>query len=400
VTRSHSNTANPVLIAMLIAAAIACAAPIVARFYWPAGGGMDVSGNQIGRDFLNTWAGPQIAFDGRIGILYQLRPYQAAADQLFGRALEQHNYSYSPATLLMFAPLGLLPYGWALAAWLIATFALVAGAAHSQVRPDQRAMATGLLLAAPASLINTLSGQNGFLTGALLMGGIVLLDRRPTAAGVLLGLLTCKPHLGLVAAAVLLALGAWRSIAAAAGTTAILAGASLLMFGMEPWVEYLTATRALQLQLLAEWRGFFIFMMPTWFAPLRSAGVSYATAMAIQSALAIAVVALACLACRGTSDPARRAFVVATATPLALPYAFNYDLVPAAVAIVWVVCGRLELPRGATAVLVAAWLAPLLCMYPPLHRLGLAPVALTALFAMSLLAARQTHRTGAVAVAA
>ena len=43
-------------------------------------------------------------------------------------------------------------------------------------------------------------------------------DKRAKLAGILFGLLTCKPHLGLVLPMVLLALGAWRTIAAAAAT--------------------------------------------------------------------------------------------------------------------------------------------------------------------------------------
>ena len=40
-------------------------------------------------------------------------------------------------------------------------------------------------------------GQNGFYTAALFASGLTLVERRPIAAGILLGLLCCKPQLGL-----------------------------------------------------------------------------------------------------------------------------------------------------------------------------------------------------------
>ena len=56
----------------------------------------------------------------------------------------------------------------------------------------------GYLLAAafPAVLPNFIVGQNGFLTASLIGGALVLLEGNPIASGILLGLLTYKPHLG------------------------------------------------------------------------------------------------------------------------------------------------------------------------------------------------------------
>ena len=76
-------------------------------------------------------------------------------------------------------------------------------------------MALSALLA-PASLINLLYGQNGFLTAALLVGGIRLAPSRPLSGGVLLGLLAYKPQFGLVVVVALVAARLWRAIFAAA----------------------------------------------------------------------------------------------------------------------------------------------------------------------------------------
>ena len=54
-------------------------------------------------------------------------------------------------------------------------------------------------------------------------------------AGILFGLLTYKPHLGVVVPFALLALGAWRTIAAATVTAILLIAASVAMFGLDAW---------------------------------------------------------------------------------------------------------------------------------------------------------------------
>ena len=58
----------------------------------------------------------------------------------------------------------------------------------------------GLLLAIafPMVFSNTLVGQNGFLTAALIGGTLYLMPMRPVLAGICLGLLSYKPQYGLL----------------------------------------------------------------------------------------------------------------------------------------------------------------------------------------------------------
>jgi hypothetical protein len=46
--------------------------PLFYQIYWPAADGLDVTGQQIGRDFINVWAAPQLAFEGRLGTLFDM----------------------------------------------------------------------------------------------------------------------------------------------------------------------------------------------------------------------------------------------------------------------------------------------------------------------------------------
>jgi hypothetical protein len=76
-------------------------------------------------------------------------------------------------------------------------------------------MAACVVMAAPAVMINLVSGQNGAFSAAILAGGLMLLDRRPVLAGLLLGLLCYKPQLAVLVQVALVASGRWRTAFAA-----------------------------------------------------------------------------------------------------------------------------------------------------------------------------------------
>ena len=94
-------------------------------------------------------------------------------------------------------------------------------------------------LAFPAVFVNLGHGHNGFLTAALIGGALLVLDRRPLLAGVLIGCLAYKPQFGVLIPLVLAATGRWRVIAAAAATVvAFVAGHAGSSFGGATWVAF------------------------------------------------------------------------------------------------------------------------------------------------------------------
>lgn len=364
--------------------AVAVALPLLFKVYWPAGNGMDVAGYQIGRDFIGVWAGPQLAFGGKMWTLFDLQAYCDEISRLFGQPIPQHNWGYPLFTLGLFWPLAQLPYFWALAVWTIATFAAVAGVALSEIAPKRRLMALVVLMLAPASLMNTLGGQNGFLSAALLIGGMLALDRRPVIAGVLFGLLTFKPHLGLLLPFVLIALGAWRTIAAAVVTTAILVVGSMLQVGIEPWHKFLTVTAGFQVALLSSFEGYFTYMMVSVAAASRTLGVSFPVALAIQGVVAGVVLPIAVLAITRTDDACKRIFVLTTATLLVTPYAFNYDMTAVAVVIVWTLFNRLEWRPAWSTIYLLGWVMPLATVFLTNVSLPVTPLVFGALFVLAV----------------
>src|SRR5690606_23392799 len=174
-------------------------------------------------------------------------------------------------------PLAVLPYLPALALWLAATFAGFATVLRS-VAPHS--VTLWLALALPAGFINMLHGQNGFLIAALFGGAMLCLDRRPILAGLLIGLLTVKPHLGLLLPIALLAGGRWRAILAAAATALAFAAASAAVLGPESWSAFLANTGTAREQLedgLLPWSK-----MHTVFAGARLLGLEVLPAYLLQ----------------------------------------------------------------------------------------------------------------------
>lgn len=359
-------------------------APLVWWFYWPAGHGLDVTGHQIGRDFLNNWIGPKLVAEGKLLTLFDLDAYHAAISRIYGQPLPFHNWGYPLFTMPLFWPFAQLPYLWALAAWTIGLFAIFAAVTLSQVERTQRLYALFALMLAPACLINAIGGQNGFLSAALFIGAILCIDRRPVLAGLLFGLLTFKPHLGLVLPFALIALRAWRVIAVAAVTAIALVVATLPFTGIEPWRLYIAVTGAHQAFLLERFHGFYTTMMASVFAGARTFGLGYATAMTLQVTVAISVIAASCWAVSRTKDPCRRTMVLACAALLISPYAFNYDFTAVSAALVWLLAGRLPWRPAFSPIYLFAWVAPTAMMFLNMAGIGISPLALIALFCVAI----------------
>ncbi len=142
-------------------------------------------------------------------------------------------WSYPPHLILFVWPLGLLPYLPAYALWRAGGLALYLWAARRGGVEKKHML---FLAVAPGVAVNVFFGQNGFLTAALLIGGLVNLDRRPVLSGILFGILTVKPQFGLLVPVLLVITGRWRVIAAAILTTIVLVAATSVWFGPGIWV--------------------------------------------------------------------------------------------------------------------------------------------------------------------
>ena len=306
-------------------------------------------------DFTNLWAGSRIALEGHVATLFDVDAYRAALRTMFSPDLPDQEWSYPPSMILFGAPLAALPILPAYLLWTFGTIALL----HFAIRPlGLPALVHLAALASPAVFINALFGQNGALTAALLIGGLLAAPKRPILAGVLFGLLTVKPHLGILIPFCLIASRNWRAFAAAAITAIAIAIGTGLTFGFEVWALFMSETRALMTAILeAPYPQTYHTNALTVFIMARSFGANLDIAYAVQAvATVIAVVAAFWLWLPSTAiDPRRRALATATLAIAATPYGYTYDTIPMCVALAYMFAVT-EKPQAI--LLSLAWLFP------------------------------------------
>ncbi len=190
--------------------------------------------------------------------------------------------------------------------------------------------------------MSVITGQNGFLSGALLIGGLRLIGTRPWLGGLLLGLLTYKPQFGLLVPVALLAAGAWRGIGATVCVTLLLVALTTVMFGGSIWLDWLASLPGYSAWFAAKTE--LLPLKPTVLANLALLGVPEAAAELLQLLVGGAMAALVWFAFRrGVSSPAIG--VLAAAAVLANPHAFWYDLPPLTAAVLFLGMARLRAGR-------------------------------------------------------
>ncbi len=146
-------------------------------------------------------------------------------------------FPYPPTTLLLFVPLGLLPFWLAYWSWL----ALGLAAFFSAVRRVATGWAIPLSLATPHVVLALILGQLTLVVAAIVIWSLTLLRDRPILAGILLGLAAgIKPHTVLLAPIALVSGGHWKSLVAA-GVTLLLFALASLVLGTEAWRAWLAA---------------------------------------------------------------------------------------------------------------------------------------------------------------
>ena len=291
----------------------------------------DGAGRPFGDDFINFWSGPFLAWHHRATEIYNYEAFHAFEQSVVGPHLQGYNYSYPPLLLVLTAPLALFPYLPGLALWL-------GGGWLAFYRALRLAMPNGrtllLALATPAVFINTVAGQNGTWTAALFGAGLGLLDRQPIIAGSLLGLLACKPQLGLLVPVALVAGRRWQALAAAAATAAGLLVISLVWFGPGIYADYLQRLALIRHFSLEDGSGVWHRSLSV-FVAARRLGAGVQAAYVVQAvAGALAAIAVAAVWFRD-APPGIRNAVLVLGTCLATPYLQDYDMVFAALVVVW-----------------------------------------------------------------
>ena len=319
--------------------------------------GLDPLGKPLGYDFLAFFGASELVLAGRAAAAYDMEAIAAVQRTAVAGNRAILPWLYPPTFLLVVAPLGLLGYGAALAAWVAAT---LTGFLAMVRRLSDHRMALPLALGFSAVFANAMQGQIGFLTAALAGFGLLLLDRRPLLAGLILGLLVIKPHFGLLLPVMLLADRRWPAIAGAALSSVGLCLASLAAFGPDAWTGFLASSQA-----AAGWmnEGYFpAEKSPSVLLALKTLGAPNLAAVAVYATLALALGVAVWRVWRADGDIRLKIAVAVPAMVLASPYAFDYDLVLLAIPIGLLAdhARRAALAPGTKAVLALAYVAPAL----------------------------------------
>lgn len=336
-------------------------------------------------DFTNLWAGSVMAREGHVGWLFDLDAYRAGLRAMFSPFLPNQEWSYPPSILLLGLPLSLLPLPLAYALWTFGTIAALALALRPLRLPR---LALFAILSSPAVVTSALFGQNGSLTAALLLGSLLVSTRAPVLSGLLAGLLTIKPHLGLLIPIVYLATGNWRAFVAAAATAVSLAAVTGLAFGMQVWTGFVTVTSPLMAMILeAPFPQLYHVNAMTFFILGRSMGLGVAASYAYQALFSvIAVGAVAWLWRKTDVDLGIKAVLTALLALTATPYGYTYDGVPFSVAVVVVFLSARAPNRYAFCLL---WLYPYFAHMPGFHGYGFGVLAPAGLALYGLLAVKR-----------
>ena len=192
------------------------------------------------QDFFGLWSFARFIHENQAAGLYDPVGLGLYQHRLAPDFTTFYPFAYPPDMLLPLWPFGALPYREAWVVWLGMSAALFAMACWSLLRGSRRWRGFGmaLVLLAPASLMNAITGETGYFAAALLAGGFALLPARPVLAGLLFGLLSLKPQIAVLLPFALAGVGAWRSLFAATVSALALALLSCVAFSPQLWLVW------------------------------------------------------------------------------------------------------------------------------------------------------------------
>ncbi|SDT05792.1 glycosyltransferase 87 family protein [Bradyrhizobium canariense] len=301
----------------------------------------DAQGRGIPTDFVNVWSAGKLALDGHPALAWDWDIQKKIQVAMLGQDyVGNFAWHYPPPFLFVAALLAKFPYsvgfiGWAAASsvWYLAMMRVIVG------RPF------GLLLGAafPVVLANTMVGQNGFLTAALVGGTLYLLPTRPMLSGICLGLLSYKPQYGALFPLVLIATSQWTVFITAGAVVAMMAVASWFAFGIESWQAFFHWMPMFSQAFFTEGRATW-FKLQSVFGLVRFSGGSEQLAWALQWAMTVTVAVAVVLLWRSRARYSLKAAGLAAGTLLMTPYLFLYDLMVLAIPIALLV--RIGLADG------------------------------------------------------
>ena len=302
--------------------AIGVAVALLATFAYlltQANGMVLANGQPVFGDFIAFWSAGRAALEGHADDVH-IRALIAQYHQIAAPGVAYVAPWNSPPTFLMIAAaLALLPYP-AAALTFLTLGALIYAAAVRAILPDSRLFIFAITL--PAALYHLGSVQTGLLVAGVSGLALAWLDKRPHAAGALIGLLAVKPHLALLWPLMLALSGRWRAFVAAAASTSAFIALAGIVFGFDAYARFFESLASTQNLVTSQ-----LITTPAYaslYASLLQLGAPQPLALGAHALLAVGALALASsIFLRG--DRATAGAALCSATLIILPYSFFYD---------------------------------------------------------------------------
>ncbi|MFK5978971.1 MAG: glycosyltransferase family 87 protein [Rhizobiaceae bacterium] len=315
-----------------------------------------VSHTTVYWDFNNLWTGGRLVLEGNINGLFDMEIYRSQMDRLLGQDVPDQEWSYPPSMLLIGVPLALLPIFWAYWVWTIGTIILL----HIALRAFKLRLWVHLItLFSPFVFLNAMFGQNGTFFAALMLGGLMLAPKRPIIAGVLIGLMTIKPHLGILIPFCFIASRNWMAFVSASVTSVALFLITGVAFGFDAWGQFLQYTQPMMSDIMnAAYPQTYQSNAVTVFVFLRMLGGNLIVAYGVQALFSLVGIVCAIWLWRPANaiEHVDRVCLTSALVLLATPYGYTYDMVGLGAAIA-IICSRYS-TTVLTPLLAVVWLLP------------------------------------------
>jgi hypothetical protein len=342
----------------------------------------------VGEDFSIFWTASALSLAGEPNTVYDLSKFQAAQMTLIGKSTPPGcGWYYPPTFLLIVLPLALLPYLVSLGFWLAVTllsYLLVLRC----VMPSN--LTTLLTIAFPSTFWNFYYGQNGFLSAALLGGGLyLLLNRSPILAGMALGVMCYKPQLAILIPIALLAGKCWKALIATITSALLLAFVSVLVFGHEVWSVFFSNI-SLHKSLFETGNLIRFQFVPTIFSAALLAGFKPIAGYIFQGLIMVAVTAVVIWVWLRKGPTEITASILVLGILLFSHFYCWYDLTILALPLAWLGWGGYKngwLP-GERVVLIVGYFMPVFYFFSQFN-LQIGPIILITLFGFAL---KKFHR--------
>jgi len=351
---------------------------------------IDVTGRLVPSNYLGFWAAGKLALDGVAASAYDWTTIHATEATAVPGFTSTVPWLYPPVFLLLMAPMALLPYVASCVLWLAMTGATYLAAAYA-IWPRSKLVI--LAAASPIVLVNVSETETGFLVAGLFGLSLAFMEKRPTIAGLCIGLLVVKPHFGLLFPLILIANRQWRVLSVAIVTVATLVGLTIALLGADVWKAFLEGgfrtVQAATGQAISRWAD-----IQTCYSIVRFVGLSGAAAWVFHIAVATCVAGIMFELWRRSIAFNLKAAGMVIGVLIVTPYILMYDFVTLGIAVAYL--AKEGVARGfAPGERYFLALVTLLPLYPLISDGGvpLMPFVLMVLLAHVILKAKFARRS-------